>query len=260
MVRVPPWPFSTNPADAPDAAGALDSADEAAGAEDAAALLAAALGEATVDGAALVQLVAAAEPPAEVPPLVLPVSEQPVTASATVTIPAIANPTLRNLMNSGPLVIGRTWGSPTTRSVRQDLAQEVLGAAGLRSGEELIRWCVLDDFAVGHEQHAVPGLARETHLVGHHDHRHALPGQRGHHIEHLVDHLRVERAGRLVEQHDLRPHRQRPGDRYPLLLAAGQLGGQLVLLFGDAHPFEQRDGQFLGLVALQLPDFGRPES
>src|SRR6478609_4633973 len=222
MVRVPPWPFSTNPADAPDAAGALDSADEAAGAEDAAALLAAALGEATVDGGALVQLVAAAEPPAEVLALVLPVSEQPVTASATVTIPAIAKPTLRNLMNSGPLVIGRTWGSPTTRSVRQDLAQEVLGAAGLRSGEELVRRCVLDDFAVGHEQHAVPGLAGEPHLVGHH-------------VQHLVHHLGVERAGRFVEQHDLRPHGQRPGDRHPLLLPAGQLRRQLVLLFGDAH-------------------------
>src|SRR6478735_1268243 len=172
MVRVPPLPLSTSPAAEPDAAGALDAADDAAaGAEDAAAL-AAAVGEATVDGAALVQLVAAAEPPAEVL-LVLPVSEQPVTASATVTIPAIANPTLRNLMNSGPLVIRRTWGSPTTRSMRQDLAQEVLGAAGLRSGEELVRRCVLDDLAVGHEQHSVAGLAGETHLVGHHHHRHA---------------------------------------------------------------------------------------
>src|SRR6478735_4259627 len=242
MVSVPPLPLSTRPAADPEAAGALDAADDAAaGADDAAALLAAADGDATVDGAALVQLVAAAEPPAEVLPLELPVSEQPVTASATVTIPAIANPTLRNLMYSGPLVIRRTWGSPTTRSVRQDLAQEVLGAAGLRSGEELLRRRILDDFAVGHEQHTVPGLARETHLVGHHDHRHALPGQGRHDVEHLVDHLRVERAGRLVEQHHLRSHGQRPGDRHPLLLPTGQLRRQLVLLLGNAHPLQQGD-------------------
>ena len=44
-----------------------------------------------------------------------------------------------------------------------------------------------------------------------------------HHVEHLVDHLRVERRGRLVEEHHLGVHRQRPGDGDPLLLAAGEL-------------------------------------
>ena len=44
-----------------------------------------------------------------------------------------------------------------------------------------------------------------------------------HHVEHLLDHLRVERGGRLVEEHDLRLHRERAGDRDALLLAAGEL-------------------------------------
>ena len=35
--------------------------------------------------------------------------------------------------------------------------------------------------------------------------------------------VRVERGKRLVEQHDLRPDGQRPGQRHPLLLAAGKL-------------------------------------
>ena len=44
-----------------------------------------------------------------------------------------------------------------------------------------------------------------------------------HDVQHLVDHLRVERRGRLVEEHHLGLHRQRAGDRDALLLAAGQL-------------------------------------
>ena len=51
-----------------------------------------------------------------------------------------------------------------------------------------------------------------------------------HDVEHLVDHLRVERRRRLVEQHADRVHRQRPGDRDALLLAAGELARKLVLL------------------------------
>ena len=50
-------------------------------------------------------------------------------------------------------------------------------------------------------------------------------GQVGHDGEHLGGHPRVERAGRLVEEDRLRLHRQGPGDRDPLLLAAGELRG-----------------------------------
>src|SRR5919112_2055346 len=70
--------------------------------------------------------------------------------------------------------------------------------------------------------------AGEAHLVGDDDHGHAVAGERGHHVEDLVDHLRVERRGGLVEEHHLGVHRQRAGDGDPLLLAAGQLGRVLV--------------------------------
>ena len=46
-----------------------------------------------------------------------------------------------------------------------------------------------------------------------------------HHREHLADEFRIERAGRLVEQHQLRLHRQRTRNRHALLLAAGELRG-----------------------------------
>ena len=65
-------------------------------------------------------------------------------------------------------------------------------------------------------------------------------GELAHHVEHLLDQLRVERAGDLVEEHHAGVHRQRPGDRDPLLLAAGEPVGVLVDLVGEADAGEQR--------------------
>ena len=52
-------------------------------------------------------------------------------------------------------------------------------------------------------------------------------------------HLGVERRERLVEQEQPRRRRERAGERDPLLLAAGQLGGILVALVGKADQLEQ---------------------
>ena len=58
----------------------------------------------------------------------------------------------------------------------------------------------------------------------------------GHDVEHLVDHLGVERGGGLVEQHHLGLHGERPGDGDALLLAAGQLRRVLVGLSLPPRP------------------------
>ena len=87
----------------------------------------------------------------------------------------------------------------------------------------LARVAGLDDHAAVHEHQLVADLAGEADLVRHDDHRHAVDGEVAHHLEHLADQLRVERGGRLVEQHELRLHGQRPGDGDALLLAARQL-------------------------------------
>ena len=50
--------------------------------------------------------------------------------------------------------------------------------------------------------------------------------------------LQVERAERLVEQQHLRQVDQRPRQRHPLLLAAGELGGAAVRLRREADPLE----------------------
>ncbi len=67
----------------------------------------------------------------------------------------------------------------------------------------------------------------------HDDHRHAVVGQCAHDISASPSHLRVQRAGRLVEEHDLRLHAQGADDGHALLLAAGKLlgiGARLILL------------------------------
>src|SRR6478672_3718920 len=144
-------------------------------------------------------------------------------------------------------------------SVLEDLAEEVLGPVRGRVREELLGGVLLDDRAVGHEHDAVRGGAGKAHLVGDDDHRHALLGEVDHHVEDLLDHLRVECGGRLVEEHHLRLHRQCTGDRDPLLLAAGELSGVLLGLVADADPVEQLARLLLGGFLLLPADLDRAE-
>jgi hypothetical protein len=90
------------------------------------------------------------------------------------------------------------------------------------------------------------------------DHRHALLGELAHHFQHLADHLGVERAGRLVEQHDGGAHRERARDRHALLLAARELRRVLVALVGEAYAREQARGELVRLAAVHAPHAHRP--
>src|SRR6476620_8043519 len=123
-------------------------------------------------------------------------------------------------------------------SVFENLAEKVFCAIGFRVPEEFGGFGRLDNRPAIHEHDAVRGAAGKTHLVGDHHHGHPFFGQRRHHVEYFVDHLGIQRAGRLVEQHDFRVHRQRPRDRNPLLLASRQLRRVLVGLVGDANPLQ----------------------
>ena len=84
--------------------------------------------------------------------------------------------------------------------------------------------------------------------MGHAEHGHAVFGQADHGVQHLFHHLRIECRGRLVEQHDLRFHAQRAGNRHTLLLTTGELPRVLVGLLGNAHALEEMHGDFLGLA------------
>jgi len=93
--------------------------------------------------------------------------------------------------------------------------------------------------------------------VGDDHHGHPFLGQRLHHRQYLAHHLGIERRGRLVEQHDLRLHRQRPGDGHPLLLTARQLVWPGVALVEYAHLGEQRVGAIARLPAGQTAHLRR---
>ena len=90
-------------------------------------------------------------------------------------------------------------------------------------GEEVFRLVLFHDLTGIHEDHPVGDLAGKAHFVGDAEHGHAFFGETDHHVQNFLDHFRVERRSRLIEQHDLRVHAKRAGNCHALLLATGQL-------------------------------------
>src|SRR5919112_4938219 len=198
------------------------------------------------------------EPPWSPPPHAAAVSARvmaPSTAAKRVMRIVLAPPAVRLLRTAQE----PREAAPLRTSVREDLGKEVLGAVTLRAGEELGWRGLLHELAVGHEDHAIGGGAGEAHLVGHHDHRHAVAGQRRHDVENLADHFGVESTGGLVEEQRLGLHGQRPGDRHALLLTAGELRRVLVRLAGDPDALEQAHGALANHLGLLLAHLGRAE-
>ena len=74
------------------------------------------------------------------------------------------------------------------------------------------------------------------------------------HLENFTRQLRVEGAGRLVEEEHLWVKRQGPCDGNTLLLPAGELAGVGVFFICKAHFGEQRAGGFLRLLFLHTGD------
>ena len=131
-------------------------------------------------------------------------------------------------------------------------SQEGLGALVLRVVDDLLGVTLLDDDPAVHEDHSVGDIAREGHLVGDDDHRHPLLGQLPHDGQDLADQLGVERRRRLVEEHQLRSHRQSPRNRDPLLLPTRELPGVCQRLVREPHALEQLLGPD-GHLGLLLP-------
>src|SRR5690606_12180480 len=104
----------------------------------------------------------------------------------------------------------------------EDHREESPGPLVLGVGEYVLGRPFLDDHPSVHEHDPVGDLPGEPHLVGDDHHRHPVLGEATHHVEDLPDQLGVEGGGRLVEEHHVRLHRQRPGDGHPLLLAPRQ--------------------------------------
>lgn len=77
-------------------------------------------------------------------------------------------------------------------------------------------------------------------IVGDHDHGLAeAVDQVAEQVEHLAGGPQIQGAGRFVSENDRGSGHQRPGDRGPLLLAAGQLGGAAVQPAAQPDPLDQ---------------------
>ena len=100
------------------------------------------------------------------------------------------------------------------------------------------------------EADLVGHVAREPHLVRGHEHGHTSRGELSDQTEDLSDQLRVERARHLVEEKQLRLHRERAQDRDPLLLAAREPVGVVVASIGEAKAAEQRADELLARFGL----------
>ena len=115
------------------------------------------------------------------------------------------------------------------------------------------------DQAIAEERHPVGHVAGEADLVGDQDHGHAFLGEQAHGVQHLADQLRVERRGGFVEQHVVRRHRQRPGDRHALLLAAGKALGEDLELVAETDVGELLQRHRLGFGAALAEHLARRE-
>ena len=111
-----------------------------------------------------------------------------------------------------------------------------------------------DQSALMQNQNAVRQIQDAVHIVGD-QHNGETLGDQG--LDDVVDRLCrpvVQRAGRFVEQQDLRIEGQRPGQGDPLLLPAGQCRGRGIQAHtGQSHAVEQGVCLVVGQLGLGYP-------
>ena len=89
------------------------------------------------------------------------------------------------------------------------------------------------------------------------DHRHAFGGQGAHDVQDLLDHLGIESARRLIEEHEARLHRERTRDGDALLLTARKLLGIGLCLVRQADLLQEHARILFRLFACGLSDLAR---
>jgi len=138
-----------------------------------------------------------------------------------------------------------SWGLRPGRPSRQwerILERNSAGRAPTGRTEEFRLRGVLDDPPVVHEDHAVGHVLANPISWVHDHHRHPLLRQVLHdraRTSPIISGSEEPRSGSSKSIAD-RVHRKRPGDRHPLLLAAGELAGMLLREILQAHPVEER--------------------
>ena len=101
---------------------------------------------------------------------------------------------------------------------------------------------VVEDAAVEEADDPLAAAGEDGVVGGDHDGHAAGGAEFEQEVEDLAAGTGVEVAGRLVREEEDRIADQCAGDRDPLLLTAGQLGGKRLLAAGEADRVEQRAG------------------
>ena len=96
---------------------------------------------------------------------------------------------------------------------------------------------MLQDLPV-HDVQYLFSAAAHARVVGDDDDGHALGVELLEQVQHRGAGFLIQGAGGFVRQHDLGTVDQGPGDGHPLLLAAGQLGGQKIQPVSQPHPLQ----------------------
>ncbi len=112
------------------------------------------------------------------------------------------------------------------------------------------RAVVFDDPPVAEAHHAL-GLRGDVGLVGDQHDGAPFGVEVGEDREHVLGRVGVEVAGRLVGEDQRGVGDDRAGDRDALLLAAGELGGEVVQAVGHAHRRQRPFGAAAALGAVQ---------
>ena len=108
------------------------------------------------------------------------------------------------------------------------------------------------DLAAIEEDDTVGNMPGEAQVVGDAEDRDIVEVEAIDQRDDLADHDRIERGRRLVEEQDLRIHRQRPRDRDPLALPAGKRRRKGVALVGHLHELELVERAFFRLPLRHL--------
>jgi hypothetical protein len=126
-------------------------------------------------------------------------------------------------------------------SARRWRRSTLAGRRGWRWSGLVVAGAVADDQAVADFDDAF-GPGRDFAVVGDEDHHVALARQFVEQRHHLGAAVAVEGAGGFVGEDDVAAVHQRPGNRHPLLLAAGQLVRAVAGARGQAQAVEQGGG------------------
>ena len=109
----------------------------------------------------------------------------------------------------------------------------------MRGRDHLLDGAVHQQFAIGDIGDLVTALGL-VHVVGGDQHGEAVSGETVNLVPEFAPRLGIDARGRLVEQQQLRAWQRAGAERQPLLPAAGQIAGELLLAAGQSQPLDRR--------------------